>query len=102
MPFGPPLWQRFVWSRLARGAPRPNFRFMLRSARGRIALVLGVLMVALGAWLLASVLILGRPPVTSSRWLDVAFASFFILRGGMNLSSGRRATRRGAAPPNGV
>jgi hypothetical protein len=73
---------------------------MLRSARGRIALILGVVMVALGAWLLASVLILGRPPVSSSRWLDVAFAAFFILRGGMNLASGRR-TVRGPAPPTG-
>ena len=72
---------------------------MLRTARGRIALVLGVLMVALGAWLVASVLVLGRPPVTSSKWLDVAFAAFFILRGAMNLSSGRRAARRATAPP---
>lgn len=67
---------------------------MLRSARGSIALVLGVVMVALGAWLLVSAFLLRRGPVTSSVWLDLAFALFFILRGGMNLRSGRRHTGR--------
>ena len=66
---------------------------MLRSARGPIALVIGVVMVALGAWLLVSAFLLRRGPVTSSIWLDLAFALFFILRGGMNLRSGRRHTR---------
>jgi hypothetical protein len=69
---------------------------MLRSARGRIALVLGVLMVALGAWLATSVFILGRDPVTRSRWLDAAFAAFFIVRGALNLGSGRRAVKSAA------
>jgi len=67
---------------------------MLRSARGSIALVLGVIMVALGAWLLVSAFVLRRGPITSSVWLDLAFALFFILRGGMNLRSGRRHTGR--------
>jgi len=67
---------------------------MLRSARGPIALVIGVVMVALGAWLLVALFLMGRRPVTGRLWLDVAFALFFILRGGMNLSTGRRVVRR--------
>ena len=67
---------------------------MLRSARGSIAFVLGVVMVALGAWLLVSAFLLRRGPVTSSIWLDLAFALFFILRGGMTLRSGRRHAGR--------
>jgi hypothetical protein len=63
---------------------------MLRNARGRIAMVLGVVMVALGAWLLVNAFVLRRPPVTGKPLLDAAFAFFFLLRGSMNVRTARR------------
>jgi hypothetical protein len=64
---------------------------MLRNARGRIALVLGAVMVALGAWLLVNAFVLRRPPITGKPLLDAAFAFFFLLRGGMNVRYARRS-----------
>lgn len=63
---------------------------MLRSARGHVALVLGVIMVALGAWLLVNSVILRRPAVSGQLWLDAGFAALFVLRGVMNVRSARR------------
>ena len=63
---------------------------MLRSARGHVALVLGVIMVVLGGWLLIHTVILQRSPVSGQRWLDVGFAALFMLRGVMNVRSARR------------
>ena len=54
------------------------------------SLVVGLVMLAFGAWVALHPL-WSRTPVTSSRWLDVAFAFFFLLRGAMYL----RALRRG-------
>lgn len=71
---------------------------MLRNARGPVALVLGLLMVALGAWLLAATFVLRRPAVSGRPLLDAAFAAFFLLRGLMNVRSARRAGRGSALP----
>lgn len=73
---------------------------MLRNARGRIALVLGVVMVALGAWLLVSAFVLRRPSITGKPLLDAAFAFFFLLRGAMNVRMARRRPAMPVRPPD--
>lgn len=72
---------------------------MLRTARGPLALVIGLVMVALGAWLLVATFVLGRPPVRGGPLLNVAFAAFFLLRGVMNVRSARRLARSPSAMP---
>lgn len=62
---------------------------MARSARYWMAIILGVVMVALGVFLALRPLT-GALPVSGSRVLDIAFAALFILRGGMNVRSARR------------
>jgi hypothetical protein len=64
-----------------------------RTFRFWLSLVLGLVMIAIGAYVAA------RPlwtplPVTGSRVLDMAFAALFLLRGFMNL----RVIRRTATP----
>jgi len=58
--------------------------------RRNLSLVLGVLMVALGLYALLWPLVTGAP-VSSSRWLDLGFAAFFLVRGGFYLRTWRRA-----------
>ena len=70
----------------------------------RFSFLLGIVMIGLGvvvalAPLLAPV-ILHRPSITPSRWLDVVFALFFIARGAMNVRLAQRmGARSGARPP---
>lgn len=69
--------------------------------RARIALLIGVVMIALGAFV-AVRLLWGLPPLTRSIVLDATFAGFFILRGTMNIRAGRRLPLYGStqdAPP---
>jgi hypothetical protein len=56
-------------------------------------LVLGWIMIALGAYVAIHPLWSHGKPVTTSLWLDMAFAAVFLLRGLMNLRSLRRAAR---------
>jgi hypothetical protein len=58
--------------------------------RSVLALVAGVTMLAIGLYIAARPLWAGPSPVTTSRWLDAAFAFFFIVRGLMNIRSARR------------
>jgi hypothetical protein len=58
-------------------------------------LVLGWIMIALGAYVAIHPLWSHGKPVTTSLWLDMAFAAVFLLRGLMNLRSLRRAARPG-------
>jgi hypothetical protein len=60
------------------------------------SLVIGVVMLALGAFVAGRAL-LGAPSLTRQPLLDVGFALFFLLRGAMYL----RAARRPAGPPAG-
>ena len=60
------------------------------------SLVLGVVMIGLGAFIAVRALWLGAS-VTRQPLLDVGFALFFLLRGALYL----RAARRAAAPPPG-
>jgi hypothetical protein len=63
------------------------------STRARVELGLGVVMMALGAFVALRPLWAGPAPLSNSRWLDAAFAFFFLLRGGMNVRSGLRKAR---------
>ena len=65
------------------GTPR------LTATRARLSLVLGVVMVGLGSYVALRPL-WSRVPLTGQRWTDVAFATFFLLRGVMYLRSLRR------------
>ena len=51
-------------------------------------------MVALGAYIAGRLLATGGA-LTGNKWLDGAFALFFILRGASNLVSARRQRRAG-------
>lgn len=63
------------------------------STRGRVLLVVGLIMMALGAFVALRPLWAGPRPLTAERWLDVAFAAFFLLRGWMNVRAALRAPR---------
>ena len=69
---------------------------MALSTRHGIGLVIGVVMIGIAVFLLARPFFPPGTPVTTTRWLDLAFAAFFLLRGGMNL---RAALRARAEPP---
>jgi len=68
--------------------------------RYRIVLVIGLAMMALGAYIALRPLWAGPAPMSSSRWIDMAFAAFFLIRGLMNVQGARRAlARMSAAEP---
>jgi hypothetical protein len=60
-------------------------------------LVLGWVMIALGAYVAVHPLWSHGRAVTTSLWLDMAFAALFLLRGVMNVRGVRRV-RNPAAP----
>jgi hypothetical protein len=62
--------------------------------RWTLKLVLGVIMIGLGAYVAVLPLLPSHRALTGSRWLDVAFAAFFILRGWMNVRSALRSKQR--------
>lgn len=64
-------------------------------------IVVGVIMLGLGLYLAGRPLLVPGRPVTTSRWLDLAFALFFMLRGVMNIRAARRFVARGAPRPGG-
>jgi uncharacterized protein YjeT (DUF2065 family) len=64
------------------------------SPRHTLSLVLGIVMVGLGAFVALRPLWVGRNPLTGQPFLDVAFALFFVLRGLMYLRSLRRPDPR--------
>lgn len=64
---------------------------MALSTRHVIGLIIGVLMIGLAIFLLSRPLFPPGTPVTTARWLDVAFAAFFLLRGGMNVRAALRS-----------
>lgn len=80
------------------GGRRDRTAAVAGSARTTLALVTGVAMIALGTFIALRPLWVGRIPLTSSTWLDVAFAFVFLVRGVMNVrgvmhvrGAGRRA-----------
>jgi len=56
-------------------------------------LVLGWIMIALGAYVALHPLWSHGRPVTPSIWLDMAFAAVFLLRGFMNVRGRQRTAR---------
>lgn len=65
---------------------------MARGSVRVVALVVGIVMIALALFLIARPFFPPGGPVTSARWLDLAFAAFFLLRGAMNVRSSLRAS----------
>ncbi len=63
--------------------------------RAIILIVLGALMVGLGAYVAGRLVATPGGALTGNRWLDGAFALFFLLRGATNLARARRMTRGG-------
>jgi hypothetical protein len=55
-----------------------------------VRLVLGWIMILLGAYVALHPLWSHVKPVTTSLWLDMAFAAVFLLRGVMNVRGVRR------------
>ncbi|MBK6485643.1 MAG: hypothetical protein IPF98_01990 [Gemmatimonadetes bacterium] len=58
----------------------------------RIGLGIGAVMIGLGLYIGARTLVGGTTPLTGTRWLDLAFAVFFVLRGALQVQRWRRAT----------
>ena len=56
----------------------------------KIRLVLGWIMILLGAYVALHPLWSHGKPVTTSLWLDMAFAAVFLLRGVMNIRGVRK------------
>lgn len=54
---------------------------MNQTAVGRVGLIIGGVMTALGAWIAIRALVLRAPPYTGGFGIDIAFAIFFIARG---------------------
>ena len=55
-------------------------------------LLVGVILLIFGAFIALRPLFAHGQPLTPSRWLDVVFALFFLVRGVMNVRSARRAS----------
>lgn len=70
---------------------------MARGTVRVVALVVGIVMIGLALFLIARPFFPPGAPVTNARWLDLAFAAFFLVRGAMNVRSALRA--REAEPP---
>ena len=60
--------------------------------KGRVmfVMVVGVIMVALGAYIALRLVWMGGAPLTGRRWMDFSFGAFFVLRGALNIRSARR------------
>jgi hypothetical protein len=55
-----------------------------------LSLIFGIVMLGLGAYVALRPLWSHGATVTRQRWLDIAFAGFFLLRGGMKVNAARR------------
>ena len=67
----------------------------MSSARWVVTLVLGVVMFGIGVYVGVRPLWTHNSILTGARWLDIAFAAVFMLRGALNVRtalSRRRAT----------
>jgi hypothetical protein len=70
------------------------------TTRARITLAIGVVMIVLGSYIALRPLWAGPRPLSASRWLDMAFAAFFLFRGWANVRLARRAPRPPAVGSN--
>lgn len=62
-------------------------------AAARIGLGIGAVMAGLGVFIALRVLAFGAPPLTGQFWLDLAFAFFFVARGGLQYRRWRQASQ---------
>ena len=53
-------------------------------------IIVGWVMIALGVFVAVHPMLPNARPITGALWLDIAFAVFFLVRGGMNVKTGRR------------
>jgi hypothetical protein len=67
--------------------------------RTDIGVVIGGVMVALGAFIAVRLLAFRGVPLTGALGLDVAFAAFFLIRGGMQFRRWRQARGAGSVSP---
>ena len=56
-------------------------------------MVLGAVMIGLGSYVAVRPVLPNNRVLTGSRWLDIVFAAFFILRGAMHVRSALRGKR---------
>ena len=68
------------------------------SARRVVVLVLGLIMIGVGLFIAARPLVAPGRPFTASRWLDMVFAFFFLLRGAWNVRTALRVPARPMGP----
>ena len=66
----------------------------MNNVRWTFSLVLGVIMIGIGAYLAVSPLLPTHWVRTGPRWFNLAFALFFLLRGWMNVRSALRSKQR--------
>ena len=70
----------------------------MTATRWLFTLVLGVLLLAIGAFVALRPLFTHFAVLTGARWLDVSFAVVFMLRGLVNVRTALRRRRAGVAP----
>jgi hypothetical protein len=63
-----------------------------------IGLGIGAVMAALGVFIAARLVVLGGAPLTGTWGLDLAFAVFFLVRGGLQYRRWRQAREHGRLP----
>ena len=68
-----------------------------RGASARVGIGIGAVMVGLGVFIIARLLLAGRAPLTGKSWFDGAFGVFFIVRGVVQYGRWRRSARSGSA-----
>jgi len=64
---------------------------MASPTSARIGLGIGAVMIALGVYIGARSIAGPAAPLTSKPWLDLAFAFFFIVRGGLQVRRWQQA-----------
>jgi hypothetical protein len=68
--------------------------------RTDIGVGIGGVMAALGVFIAVRLLAFGRAPLTGTGWLDLAFAAFFLVRGGLQYRRWRQAREAGSGTPH--
>jgi len=64
-----------------------------RAAAAGVVVAIGVVMMLIGGYVALRPLWAGPRPLTTSRWLDMGMAAFFLLRGWMNVRTAGRFRR---------
>ena len=69
----------------------------MSSIRWIVSLVLGVVLVLLGVFVAVRPVFTNNAVLTGARWLDMAFAAVFMLRGALNIRTALGRRRAGLA-----